>query len=536
YDFADAQHGWLAAGPYLFATTDGGQHWATQYNAGGGAKVVSFVSPWQGWMGVGGALLTTSDGGTTWTLRQSDLPATLLSLRFLDAQHAWGTAMIDGLIAFLHTSDEGRHWARVASPCPQDVVLPSGSISFITPTTGWALCTGQPNTLYQSKSLFQTTDSGQNWQLVTQADSQHTGADDLPTAGVASGISFADATHGWLGAARGGLLATHDGGVHWTDVLLPVRDVATLLAPRFLSPQQGWGLFSYNRAPVLLATSNGGASWQQIYPAIGPTGPVQFFDAHNGIGIGTAISTTAVLHSADSGRSWSPVGTLPSSPAEALPGGCLAIDRLLFTGSQHGWVTVGTCDSPPADTRIYRTNDGGRRWALVTGCPGCVVMAAPTAHLVYATQFRSSTVLLVSHDDGATFAPVVTNRLDSLLFDCQFVSPTVGWCQTPTDLVQTTDGGHIWTAIPLAEHVRAFSLLPDGHAWVLGGAWDDNQCSLLASADGGRTWKLYTGLPDCMIRDSRPLTFTDAQHGWLATVNGHLWATLDGGLTWDQLR
>ncbi len=535
YDFADAQHGWLAVESRLFATRDGGQHWTVQYNAEVGLNGVSFISPQQGWISGGGGFWMTQDGGTTWTALQNDLPLELRSLRFADAGHAWAGVLDKGLIVFLHTSDGGRHWMPAPNPCPQDESLPSGQISFINPTVGWALCAGQPSAGHEGKSLFQTLDGGHAWHLVTQTEIDQYDTDGLPSGGYANGIFFADTTHGWLTEARGGLLATRDGGVHWAAVPFPGDGAGFFAQPLFRSPQQGWVLSWYRGYTILAKVGGGNASWQQLYPTLSPTGPVQFFDAYSGVGIGTRLDPAVVLRTADSGRTWSPVGTLPLSNGTLLDG-CLYPYSVSFSDAKHGWVTGDDCSSNPiSSTTLYHTDDGGHTWTRISSCPSCRLITALDATTAYAVTSATAS-LVVTHDGGATFQPVPTKGLHGAGLEIQFANPARGWELAEAHLFQTADGGYTWTPIPLAYQVRDFRLLADGHAWVLGDDCGDAHCSLLSTADWGSTWTLYAGLPNWAVADVQPLTFTDAQHGWLATIGGHLWATADSGLTWNQVR
>jgi hypothetical protein len=70
--WADAEHGWKAAGPGVEATDDGGRHWRVvfRYGAGGAVQVVSLLrtSPTAGIVGLEYGGFVTTDAGRHWYL------------------------------------------------------------------------------------------------------------------------------------------------------------------------------------------------------------------------------------------------------------------------------------------------------------------------------------------------------------------------------------------------------------------------------------------------------------------------------------
>jgi len=56
-----------------------------------------------------------------------------------------------------------------------------------------------------------------------------------------SGLFFLDEHHGWLGEAKGGLMATNDGGNSWEHLPMLEHRVESL---RFFTPERGWGTWS----------------------------------------------------------------------------------------------------------------------------------------------------------------------------------------------------------------------------------------------------------------------------------------------------
>jgi len=70
YSFVDANHGWLADGDVLYATSDGGHHWMkiSPTELFTDVRQIDFISSWVGWAvrQTSPFLLKTLDGGHTW--------------------------------------------------------------------------------------------------------------------------------------------------------------------------------------------------------------------------------------------------------------------------------------------------------------------------------------------------------------------------------------------------------------------------------------------------------------------------------------
>jgi photosystem II stability/assembly factor-like uncharacterized protein len=271
--FHDANHGWLWSvtnqGDHLFATDDGGLHWARLATDpvaapcgpappgwAGDSRRLAFVSVSDGWISrncaSGGMLLATHDGGTTWSPQQ--LPTGTAVPVAIDDQNAviFSAGMFRGdNPALLVTSDAGRTWAARQVPAGVD------TIHFIDPTHGWASVTlANPNGLTPSLRgetvpLYRTDNGGVTWSRVATNLPRDVPATIDSLAGpqvsdnLIENLYFVDMNNGF--AVRGGsfslpnlcttkhptdppvhclatlqLLKTSDGGVTWTVVgLLP---------------------------------------------------------------------------------------------------------------------------------------------------------------------------------------------------------------------------------------------------------------------------------------------------------------------------
>jgi photosystem II stability/assembly factor-like uncharacterized protein len=522
--FADANHGWLALGAKIIATSDGGMTWLAQFEADSRVLDMDFVSPQVGWIALQNGYLVTRDAGATWqraNARPDDgkMPPPLIK------------RAPNGEPTFEFCGDNASF---------------AGPFAAIDQQTAWAFCTSGGGDHYMlGVRLFQTRDGGKHWQMI--ADRPPYTRYGLPD------LFFLDEKHGWMGSDSGGdgyVRATIDGGRTWKTIAEGGGDPRNI---QFLTPRQGFVVFPFstynNDREALQRTDDAGATWRAIYSvpprAPWPGGPTEFFADGTGIGAGDGqyrtagdLSNNTLLSTDDAGQSWAEVAVLKGW----CPGDyAVRIGGLSFADRQHGWFLLN-CVALPQPI-LYRTGDGGSTWqslALPSGINGV------TKGISFVDQETGFIVtgdgrLWRTDDGGATFAPV--DDLAVHTPSLRFATKDVGWEIRGVDLFATSDGGHHWKPIALGDPVQAFSLLPDGRAWVVLGdtpsaANPDPARRLLTTADDGRTWTEYQ-LDDLPVNWQYPwldtIQFADAEHGWLKADTA-LYYTQDGGRHWVQFR
>jgi photosystem II stability/assembly factor-like uncharacterized protein len=283
FDFIDAAHGWLLTSQgstvVLYQTLDGGRHWtgvaSSETSPGlaksGGQPRMKFVSPTIGWMSNNSlegsaALYVTGDGGRTWRLENRpaagvgkpgsrvsmNLPAffnerdgiVAVTLTSFSSPSACPSAPPSGARATCGqppatyvslTSDGGQTWSA-----PRRLAV-DGTVSFID-TRRW-IARG-------ASGLSTTDDAGVSWSAPRPLPQ-------LPAGWGPNQVELLDLQQGWMsvgdwpegearriaifGSAAAGstgpmhirisgtppkfaLLATDDGGAHWTEVQLAGLD------------------------------------------------------------------------------------------------------------------------------------------------------------------------------------------------------------------------------------------------------------------------------------------------------------------------
>jgi len=168
-------------------------------------------------------------------------------------------------------------------------------------------------------------------------------------AGFLTGVQFVSAADGWV-VGQDKILATTDGGRQWT-----VQDSGQLdlTSVDFVSTEAGWAVGTHS----VLATLDGGAHWAALPEPCPLIRSVHFVSPDVGFAVAGGRNVSdfgpeapevagVVMVTSDGGRSWR---VLPA-PAGA--------QTICFSDPRDGWLGAGG--------RLYRTTDGGHRWAQAT--------------------------------------------------------------------------------------------------------------------------------------------------------------------------
>lgn len=334
------------------------------------------------------------------------------SMEWISARVGWVSALDRqaGTSTLFHTTDAGRHWARLrVAPAVE-------SVGFFDPEHGVLTSLGPPWAGASSPlpATYLTSDGGRRWQRLA-----------LPGGAEAQRPAFADARHAWVwDPAPGALYATADAGAHWRRLAglgLPAADPVPGTIS-FRDPLHGWlAAPAGSPAPTLYVTSDGGETWRALplpppdggWPAGDQLDPGPAVVAADGSGqlvtgelqhwgYGLVALSYWVAATADAGVTWSAPRRLP----EVGFGAVVTIATSRAAGSiSWAW---------SADELLV-TRDGGNRWATVA------VPAGWTLHGLSA----------IDGDTAWVAASVSDGRGDAR------------WA-----LFSTADGGATWTEAP----------------------------------------------------------------------------------------
>ena len=310
-----------------------------------------------------------------WEPQTSGVTTRLRGISAVSSRVAWASGA-NGTM--LRTVNGGNSWTKLTPPAGAEK-LDFRDIDAVSDSVAYALSIGSGET----SRIYKTTDGGASWNLQFANQDPKVFLDAMAFSDTNHGFAFSDSVDGQF---------------------------------------------------VILATGNGGASWDRIPadrlpPALSGEGAfaasgtnVAVFGSSN-VWIGTTKSR--VLRSSDGGRSWSVVQA-PIATGEAT-----GIFSITFKDANNGIVVGGdyTKESQAGDNAAF-TSDGGVTWTLAKGISG----------------FRSV----------AAWLPGTRSVL------------AVG----PTGADWSADDGRSWTAVPLTGTPAGFDTLsfaPEtGYGWASG--------------------------------------------------------------------
>jgi photosystem II stability/assembly factor-like uncharacterized protein len=179
-----------------------------------------------------------------------------------------------------------------------------------------------------------------------------------------------------------------------------------------------------------------------------------------------------------------------------------------FLDARHGY-RAGTGG-------LARTGDGGETWEQLGGrrFNGLCVLDRDTLWAVADGGWVVS---------GPERTRQRTPTKENLL-DVSFATPAVGWAVGEKGtILHTRDGGATWELqdAPAKRALYGVAGVDEDRAWAVGGD------GILATGDGGRTWRAQLDGAWC-----HAVTFVDARHGF--AVGDAIYTTADGGEHWTR--
>lgn len=337
---------------------------------------------------------------------------------------------------------------------------------------------------------------------------------------------------GWV-AGGNTLYWTTDGGNHWTNITPAPPEVrpgsATLSNVFFLDTSEGWAIISY----------------QIEVPPTSPANPRGY--------LGMQHTVYEIAHTVNSGESWTftplTYPELPASWQETFAG---PVD-LYFLDSQHGWLDL-EFEGLMRPGKLLATEDGGSTWHWVNGPGPSGRMSFSTPQDGWLIDGWRANLLFVTHDGCKTWQKVILSpplQAGAAIY-AAFEDPPVfengrqgfllvqysGTFSTPTKLViySSVDGGQTWQVAKVLSLIQK----SPGRAYIPFAIVDS---SLIVST--GPSARNVASIPllnggSSDVRASasdlgvHALSFADGSNGWALSAKG-LIATQDGGRTWKYI-
>jgi photosystem II stability/assembly factor-like uncharacterized protein len=281
--FWDAQHGLTgvtidhpdgSTSGEILATMDGGRQWDIAGIARNGIVEVTVAGTADAWaltgcpanLGCAARLYRTTDAGQTWTAAVTDL--TWVS--FVDPLHGWGVAGASpstdpGLPAFRRTTDGGRTWTTLPTPCAGSSVGPLRTVAFRSLSSGLAVCALTAGAGGELHAVLATSDGGAHWttRASTGGESNRKPIGALPYGGYITGIVQASDGTAWIAGDRMAPLASRDGGVTWVPLALGDGAANLVFAAWPMDGSRGYAIMwaADLQATLFEVTDDGGRTW-----------------------------------------------------------------------------------------------------------------------------------------------------------------------------------------------------------------------------------------------------------------------------------
>ena len=273
---------------------------------------------------------------------------------------------------------------------------------------------------------------------------------------------------------------------------------------------------------------------------------VFFVDSSRGWAVG---GKGALLATTDGGAHWE----LRRRPTED------AMNDLFFTDAETGWAACERSIYMPmlkeeARSYLLKTTDGGATWKRVDVLSGpdvdIVLSRVRFADAQHGWAFGEMGALFATDNGGESWERQHTPTMH-LLLGASFLDAQRGWIAgAGSTLLQTADGGASWKAGDLARlpgqvsaqasaqtqaraaaqtsepslRLNAVSFADARRGWAVGA-----HGAVLATSDGGRTWRAQTSGTQSDLFDVK---FFDAREGHAVGADGTAIHTTDGGATW----
>ena len=278
-----------------------------------------------------------------------------------------------------------------------------------------------------------------------------------------------------------------------------------LLDVCFVNAEVGWAV---GKANTILRTRDGGETWTRAVERR-ERGGYEFTDVvFTSPAEGWIRAMRTLLHTSDGGESWAPASKLNRS----------GLDYGFGPGSVAG-STRFQIHVPNTGVNVYRTDDGGASWVTVGELPRNAygrIFFIDQQHGWVIADFQEKSIGFTT--DGGKTWDFVNERVSNRSPQIKFVNPMNGWAfGEESTLLASVDGGHTWkrqsTGIPGYHPLRGMAFLNEREGFI---AAEDK---VIHTTNGGSSWQTFGDFPPSTVY---ALSFPDNSHGWVVGKNGYI--------------
>lgn len=495
------------AAPTLLATVNGGGNWLRHLLPQGlSVTDIDFRSSATGFL-VGktkgkAELWATADSGRTWQLRATEPLSVKPYRQSLDTVSVGadgsGYALLDGML--LRTADGGWEWRRGGLPARVNDVV------FLSPTAGVAI---------SDRTIWRTSDAGQNWQAVWRLPSSLSIADTYFLS-----RQQIDVPYGLTDAQPTGVnLLAASGSTVWAVF------------------NEGSGCAMPHCTSDLVLSQDGGRHWrlktaQSLSSPARASGPVP-------VVTGLAASPTGAFAVAESGSDIMFVP--PAGEAENVLAPAPGVDIAAMTFDGQGGIFVADSGAH-LFRRSLRATSFSPVWPPLVPTLGIQFVSRRAGYGLTVLAGRYS--LLATHDGGRSWRMAHTFAAGVTPSGFAFTRAGVGYLfatdqsrpnAIPGQVLRTGDAGKTWRTVygigDAAAWIARVNLQTFGRNEVLQGL-----PRVRLSRSGGKDWRTTGGLPFSGPQAMLATWFLSPRVGWaLDAPTGALYRTTSGGARWRKV-
>lgn len=294
-------------------------------------------------------------------------------------------------------------------------------------------------------------------------------------------VQMVDGNIGWVWGMEQGkpvLMRTNDGGKHWSNVALDGLQMGStnIAEAYFDDAKTGWISWADERGLNIARTTDGGEHWNRT----------------------------------------------------AFPGNDHPV-AMTFVDAKRGWLlTAGDAGMMHNQKKVYRTEDGGESWKVVSSDTGYIPGDSPTANALPQVGY-SSGMTFRNADDGFV---AIDNPVSSELLFYATADGGANWQPVALPVPSSLKDRYDFTS--LSAPVFSGEQRKDGVMLVKFGGSGGDTLVAYRTQDGGKTWSAAILPASIKVSGMERIAFADASNGWLIE-DGILYRTGDGGATWSQV-
>jgi photosystem II stability/assembly factor-like uncharacterized protein len=273
----------IVGGAGIIQTTDFGDSWTVlnkdpQENYGS----INIINNNIYMCGFDGTFFKSTDMGNTFNMNymvSANKCITPVAIQFLNENLGYVASQRGQA---LKTTDAGESWIQILPPDTASSTVSNLALCFLNENIGIVVGKVASNV----DVIRKTTDGGQSWSTLQNTAHQNLNC-----------VAFADDMHGAVGGNNSVILYTTDQGVSWNSSTINITTQSNIKSIKFYSGMNGIAV----GATVILNTSDGGATWNQVNYSF----PATLYSVYcSGSTFYAAGDKYYVLKSTDVGNTW----------------------------------------------------------------------------------------------------------------------------------------------------------------------------------------------------------------------------------------